>query len=131
MKSSALAIEPSTYSAPRTSLRIGMPLSNSVWSDMVQALSLSDEPRYASHDCQSICRLTEGGPRPNNRPHETGWQRRLGRQEPGCAHCGDWTAMARAWLGRCSPAGPSACPGEVDSVRRQGHAPTVESTALP
>src|SRR5258707_9929874 len=25
----------------------------------------------------------------------------------------------------------SACPGEVDPVRRQGHAPTVESTALP
>src|ERR1700738_4048602 len=24
----------------------------------------------------------------------------------------------------------SACPGEVDPVRRQGHAPTVESTAL-
>jgi hypothetical protein len=25
----------------------------------------------------------------------------------------------------------SACPGEVDPVRRQGHAPTPESTALP
>src|SRR5258705_688551 len=25
---------------------------------------------------------------------------------------------------------PGACPGEVDPVRRQGHAPTVESTAL-
>jgi hypothetical protein len=38
-------------------------------------------------------------------------------------------APARKISGLTWGAGASACPGEVDPVRRQGHAPTQESTA--